>query len=194
MKFFFKTIVVLVALWIGGYGVFVANILLKTPQNIAQKTDAIVVVTGGNDRVKTGLDLLSQNLSDTLFISGVHESVTEADLRTLVPDNTLPACCIILGYQAKTTLQNAEEIQNWITAAQTDAREIRSFRLVTSRYHLDRAMLELSQSLHGVTIIPHPVTHHDDGIKTRKFWRLAFGEYNKIIYRVFQISYKAVLS
>ena len=43
-------------------------------------TDAIVVLTGGAERVETGFRLLADGLAPRLFVSGVHPDSRLADL------------------------------------------------------------------------------------------------------------------
>ena len=62
--------------WIGGYGMFLSNIQTVVPQHPDIKTDAIVVLTGGNYRITTGLNLFAKEQAPKLFISGVHPSLS----------------------------------------------------------------------------------------------------------------------
>jgi uncharacterized SAM-binding protein YcdF (DUF218 family) len=171
-------------IWICGYGAFLLYIQTLTPQQPEYKTDAIVVLTGGKLRTKTGLELYVNNMAPQLFISGVHNLVKKSEIKAMW-DGTkpLPKCCITLGRSATTTVGNAEEVYQWIKA-----NKIMTIRLVTSNYHMPRAMLELNAALeklnttvivHPTMIIPHPV--HEKG--SSKYYALAFNEYNKTIFR-----------
>lgn len=165
--------------WLIGYGVFVGRVLEKAPERIHDKTDAIIVLTGGNFRINTGFSLLQSGLSDTVYITGVAPQVTEDDLRALWRGKgDLPECCIILGHRARTTLGNAQETRDWIKENNID-----SIRLVTSTYHMDRALLEFKNMIGHIEIIQHPVEEIDYDLKDRKFWILTFKEYNKILFR-----------
>ena len=65
---------ILFVVWTWGLILYAEGI----PSDIADPsthTDAIVVLTGGSKRMRTGLDLLAEGKADKLFISGVHEGV-----------------------------------------------------------------------------------------------------------------------
>ena len=175
-----RTILLLtVILWIGGYSAFLSNMQAVTPQTPSIKTDAIIVLTGGNYRITTGLDLFSKGLAPKLLITGVHNSVTEKEIRTMWKGKAkLPDCCITLGHEATTTYENAIEAQEWITK-----NNIKSARLVTSIYHIKRATLEFKNKLKDTEIIIHPVEKQDYNMKDFIFWKITFDEYNKTLYR-----------
>ena len=61
-------------------------------------------------------------------------------------------CCIDLDYSAVNTIGNAVETRRWALG-----HGFRSLVVVTSSYHMPRAMLELSHQLPGVTLIAYPV-------------------------------------
>ncbi len=179
IKLAFAYLIFLILLaWICGYGAFLLHIATLKPENPKQKTDAIIVLTGGNLRISTGLELYADNLAPQLFISGVHNLVNENKIRAMWnnPSKPLPKCCIILGHIATTTIGNALETNKWIKN-----NNIKSIRLVTSNYHMPRALMEFSslQSSNNIKIITHPV--HEK--ITMKYYSLAFNEYNKTIFR-----------
>ena len=170
--------------WLAGAFLFLAKATSGAPQSPNVQTEAIVVLTGGNDRVHTGLALWADGMAPELFISGVNELTSRNSiLAQWNGDKRLPFCCITLGYEAKSTIGNAAEIQEWIRD-----NHIRSVRLVTSDYHMPRARLELIQTLREETqIYVHPVP------ETENFWHsfyiryLIFEEYHKYLWRNFQI-------
>src|SRR5581483_7363755 len=88
---------ILAGLWICGLIWFVAASLglhgdPRTP------TDAIVVLTGGKQRLETGLALLAGGKGKKLFISGVNPQVDRASLlHALGPSAEQEMCCIMLG-------------------------------------------------------------------------------------------------
>ena len=166
--------------WLGGYGAFLANVQAVTPQTPYIKTDAIVILTGGNYRITTGLSLFAGELAPELFISGVHNSVTEEEIRAMWKEDTvLPECCITLGREATTTFGNALETETWVKE-----HNIKSIRLVTSAYHMARASVEFKNILTDTEIIIHPVEKPDYGMQDLLFWKITFDEYNKVIYRM----------
>lgn len=176
MKWFFSAFTLLALLWIAGGVWFVQT--LPQHQDWHTKTDAIVVLTGGKNRIEVSVDLLDKNLGGKLFISGVDPSVkdkNELSTRTL-PQGLLDA--IDLGYESKNTYENALEVADWV-----QKHNYQSIRLVTSDYHLRRSYMELRSYLPQVQILPHAVI----SFKTHKDWwtfdNIAFmvGEYNKYI-------------
>lgn len=177
--------------WIGGYGMFLSNIQAVIPQQTGTKTDAIVVLTGGNYRITTGLNLFAQEQAPKLFISGVHPSVDEQEIRLMWrSEDPLPDCCIILGHEAKTTFENALETEEWVKE-----NNIKSIRLVTSTYHMKRALMEFKNIVQDTKIIPHPVEIPDYKKEDVIFWKITFDEYNKVIYRtgIFYLEKQGIL-
>jgi len=167
-------------LWIGGYSAFIFDVINTKPQEPNTKTNAIIVLTGGKDRITKGLELFQKANAPNLFITGVNQSVSKADIISMWKANetTLPNCCITLGHEATTTLENAIETKNWI-----ESQDISSIRLVTSAYHMKRASLEFNYLIKNIKIIPHPLETHNPPIKDIKFWKLTFSEYNKFLFR-----------
>lgn len=156
-------LIALAALWVGGFLWFVDEV----PQRIEDETthtDAIVVLTGGRDRLTTGLDLLEAGLSQRLFISGVYKGVDLAEILHLGRGHPGLKDAVVLGYAADDTVGNAAETADW-------AREqnLRSLRLVTGAYHMPRALAEFRHALPGTSLVVHPV--FPDQVKSREWWR-----------------------
>jgi uncharacterized SAM-binding protein YcdF (DUF218 family) len=171
--------------WGLGFAVFSGFALLAPPQEPGARTDAIIVLTGGNNRVHEGLALFAQEKSRNLFISGVNRDVTMGEIRRQwTGPGELPPCCITLGYEAASTRENAVETQAWARA-----NHIRSLRLVTGNYHITRALLELRHTLPGVRIYINPVRQPDLPVDSRRLWFLMLVEYHKTLYRSLQLSF-----
>ncbi|MEQ8830294.1 MAG: YdcF family protein [Alphaproteobacteria bacterium] len=166
--------------WVAGFVVFAGTIPESTAP-LSEKSDAIVVLTGGTLRMETGIALLESGVARKLFVSGVHRGVDVAELMRIQkrqPDRL--QCCIVLGHDAVDTVGNAEETAAWV------AQEgIRSIRLVTAGYHMPRSLLEFRSAMPDVTIVPHPVS--PDHVKTDSWYRypgtalLIAGEFSKYI-------------
>ena len=158
-------LLLLVAAWAGGLLRFVET-LPDRPEAPARKTDAIVVLTGGADRVAEGVRLLIEGRAPVLFVSGVGEGVTAARLLELSGHgaNEEPACCIELGRTARDTVGNAAEVAAWAAD-----RKARSLRIVTAAYHLPRALHLLRQAAPGVEMLAHPVV--PETLKLERWWR-----------------------
>lgn len=123
-----------------------------------RRTDAIVVLTGGLDRVETALDLLEGGAAPRLLVSGAATGLTPAALaRAYGRDLAALAGRLAIGHAAATTAGNAAETAAWIAAEAASGRPVHTLRVVTAAYHMPRAMLELGRALPGVELIAHPV-------------------------------------
>lgn len=178
-RLFISVLMLLLIIWGVGYVRFIAQIDSLKPEHRGQKTDAIVVLTGGNYRIHTGLKLFAEGLAPRLLITGVHKSVRQEDILASWKENEkLPDCCMTLGRDATTTIGNAREAKSW-------AREhnIRSMRIVTSAYHMPRALIEFHHAMPNIEIISHPVEEQDYAHDDVRFWLITFSEYNKNLLR-----------
>lgn len=171
---------VLAAFWIAGL-VWFAGKAAGLPRAAPARTDAIVVLTGGSDRIATGLALLARQEADQLFISGVEDGV-KLDELLLLAERT-PGVLdhrITVGYRAADTVGNAEEAAAWM-----QARGYRSLRLVTANYHMPRSLLAFRRLLPDIAIYPHPVqpesVHLEDWWRWPGTTRLLIIEYNKFL-------------
>src|SRR5579862_34677 len=96
---------VVFAVWLYGLFAFVAH-LPERVEDPDRHTDAIVVPTGGSERLAEGVRLLTRGLAGKLFISGVNAQPRLVDLiASLPPDIEKPSpalvdCCIVLGHAA----------------------------------------------------------------------------------------------
>lgn len=164
-------------LWAMGWVLFLIAVTVEKPEKPDQRTDAIIVLTGGQNRINSGLDLLAAGKAQYLFISGVNKSVTiEQLVRMWDPQFEYIPCCIVLGVAAGNTEGNARESSEW-------AREqgIQSIRLLTSNYHLPRAWLEFTHALPRRSFIANPIKPTSADYDSKHFMRLSFSEYNKTL-------------
>jgi uncharacterized SAM-binding protein YcdF (DUF218 family) len=171
---------------LGGGFVWFVNQTLRAPEpEPLRPTDAIAVLTGGRERVETGLRLLAAGRAQRLIITGVHRDATFAELARGAGLDPAPfAARVTVGRAAATTRGNAAEIAAWVRA-QPDNPGVRSIRVVTAGYHMPRAMLELRRALPGLELVPHPVTPpalRGVGAAARlRTWSLLIGEYGKFL-------------
>ncbi len=150
----------LVVLWLGGLLAFVAAIPQPDSTTEADRpTDAIIVLTGGSDRLAEGFRLLDRGLAKKLLISGVAQGVTLqqlidrlGDQKASVPPTAELSCCVTLGYAAESTVGNAEESAQWLRGNSAT-----SVRLVTANYHMLRSQLEFRRAMPDITVITNPV-------------------------------------
>jgi uncharacterized SAM-binding protein YcdF (DUF218 family) len=173
-------LLVLLALWLGGFVWFARSIPSEVP-DAESETDAIVVLTGGSLRVQSGLALLAAGKAKKLFVSGVYHSTDVAALLRISrqsPEHV--ACCVVLGHEADNTLGNAIETAQWMRQE-----GFHSLRLVTASYHMPRSLLEFSRVMPDMRIVPHPV--FPESVKQQRWWAspgtavLILGEYHKYL-------------
>ncbi len=166
--------------WLAGLIWFAAN-LPTSVTDPAQRTDAIVVLTGGTGRLRQGFELLARDRAQELFVSGVGRGVKVSEL--LVIDRIAPpelACCVVLGYQADDTHGNAVETAAWMRQ-----QGFKSLRLVTATYHMPRSLLEFRAAMPHIDVLSHPVFsrnfHQSDWWQWPGSTILLAKEYNKYL-------------
>jgi uncharacterized SAM-binding protein YcdF (DUF218 family) len=155
-----------IAGWFAGLVWFIQSANSLTPVQPLQKLDAIVVLTGGSNRLDTGFDLLEKGFGKKLFISGVYRGLEVRQLLKLWKDESQGNldCCVALGFEADDTLGNAVETVNWLRQE-----NFHSIYLVTANYHIKRALLEFNSTAPDLRIIPFPVV--PEKIELNTWWR-----------------------
>ncbi len=168
--------------WFGGLIWFAERVARLAPQ--PGTTDAIVVLTGGSERVAEGVALLAAGSARLLFVSGVPDGVTSEALLNGAGAGAIALLPkIVLGHAAQDTAGNAAETAAWV-----QRQGIASLRLVTANYHMPRSLIEFRRAMPGVAILPHPV--FPDRFKDREWWRwpgtftLMVREYDKYLLAV----------
>ncbi len=139
-----------------------------------QKTDGIVVPTGGAGRIDRGLALLQAGEAKRMLVTGVDPSVRPQELAAVYKSTPrrLFDCCVDLGQEAIDTRSNADETAAWVRS-----QRFRTIRLVTSDWHMARARLELQNALGDeVEIVGDPV-------RTNARFGVLASEYNKLLIR-----------
>jgi uncharacterized SAM-binding protein YcdF (DUF218 family) len=147
------------------------------------KADGIVVLTGGSSRIADAVELLASKRGRRLLISGVNPATRQQEIARLMPEyKKIFDCCVDLDRSALNTVGNAVEARRW-----AKDQGFKSLIVVTSNYHIPRAMAELSHQLPEASLIAFPVVTHRLG----DMWsndataRLLFFEYLK--YMVAQV-------
>ncbi len=152
MRLIIYTVAFFFFIWLGGYFWYI-NGLSVTRIDQPQKTDAIVVLTGGQNRLEVASTLLKNDFAEKLYVSGVDEKVTRNELLGLLAlSQELSDCCVESGSEAIDTVGNAIETLNWV-----QQNNIESLRVVTSLEHMPRAMVEFRRFMPEVKLIEHPV-------------------------------------
>ena len=147
-----------------------------------RKADGIVVLTGAASRIPDAIELLATERGKRLLISGVHRATSAHEIARLTTlYSKFFSCCIDLDRSALNTFGNAIEAKRW-------AREhnFNSLIVVTSNWHMPRAMAEFAHQLPDVTLISYPVI--SPKVKDEPWWsnldtaRLLFAEYLKYLF------------
>ena len=140
-----------------------------------------MVLTGGSSRVSDAMELLAGGYGKRLLISGVHPTNDASDISRSLPDNqSLLSCCVDLDRSAVNTRSNAAETRRW-----AHERGFKSLIVVTSNYHMPRAIVELSHAMPDIALIPFAVV--GDKWRDEPWWtsgatlRLLLSEYVKYV-------------
>jgi uncharacterized SAM-binding protein YcdF (DUF218 family) len=165
------------AVWLGGFAWFLYSGSREAPPP-PPHVDAIVVFTGGPDRVDVALRLLTGGAADRLLVSGAGERTDLADVAHLAGIDPQPLeAQVTMGHAAHSTRGNAVETASWVRE-----QRVGSLLVVTSSFHIPRALIELRRAMPAVTTHPYPVGHsalveltHEGG--TRRL----IGEYHKYL-------------
>lgn len=158
MRLIVRALVILVAaaLLVAGYDFsrFVARADRAVTPDPPIDAQAITALTGASNARIVAAVQLADSLQLPLLISGVHVDTSESDIAEIAGVKvTEIQCCVTLGRAAATTEGNGSEVAEW-------ARRHGVTRLivVTSEYHMDRALLELRRAMPEGHFIPHAVT------------------------------------
>ena len=174
------TLAVLFVATAAGFIVFLSQ-LRGVEIKPARNADGIVVLTGGSSRVSDAMELLAGGYGKRLLISGVHPTNAASDISRSLPDNqSLLGCCVDLDRSAVNTRSNAAETRRWVRE-----RGFKSLIVVTSNYHMPRAIVELSHAMPDIALIPFSVV--GDKWRDEPWWtsgatvRLLLSEYAKYV-------------
>jgi uncharacterized SAM-binding protein YcdF (DUF218 family) len=165
---FLTFIAILVLIWTIGLFAFADRVRGFTPAPEPARADAIVALTGPSaERVNAAIRLLEQDKGQRVLISGVNREVRRQELRALTPgSNRLFNCCVDLGFEAEDTVGNAQEIAAW-----ADAKGYDSLIVVTSDYHMPRALTEIRAAAPGVELTPYAV--ETPSLDNSRWWKAA---------------------
>lgn len=175
-----------------GILVIVAGIIIGTgfylsPQNELAKTDAIVVISGGETdlRVKEGVKLFQEEWAPLIIMSGAARDAGESNaeaMKRLAVKLGVSINKVLVEKEARNTIDNARFTHDLITS-----NHIQSIILVTSPYHQRRAALTFSRYLEdSVRIINHSAA--DSAWRKNGWWnnswarKITLSELQKIMY------------
>ena len=151
---------------------------------LSDKADGIVVLTGAASRIPDAIELLNSARGQRVLITGVNRTTTAKEIATLTSQNErVFRCCVDLDRSALNTLGNAIETRRWARD-----RNFQSLIIVTSNWHMPRAMAEIEHQIPDARLIAYPVV--SEKIKGEPWWsssgtaRLLLSEYLKYVFAV----------
>lgn len=172
-------LLVLLLMWSAGFEAF--NYKINHFANVGDaEADAIVVLTGGRNRLKEAVKLLNAKKADKLFVSGVFKDTSLKELQNREDVEIFDFEQVTLDKKSTNTVENAKETAEWIKK-----QKISKIYLVTSNYHMPRSVAEFKRYNSELEIIPYPV--YSDRV-AREWWKnwhsfsLLASEYNKFLY------------
>jgi uncharacterized SAM-binding protein YcdF (DUF218 family) len=146
-----------------------------------RNADGIVALTGGASRVADAMELMAAGRGKRLLISGAYRTTTPGEISRLNPVYARVAGCCVDFDNSLNTLGNAIETRRW-----AERWGFRSLIVVTSNYHMPRALAEIAHQLPGVALVPFPVV--TDKQRAEPWWtnsaiaRLMLSEYMKYVF------------
>lgn len=178
-RLLFDGTILLLVMLIIGFIVFANSV--DHERHEPARADGITVLTGGVSRIDEAMKLLSAGKAKRVLITGVNRGTTKEELKTLASQgDQYFACCVDIDKEARNTIDNATETAQWVTLNQYG-----SIIVVTSNYHMPRALAELERAIPGVALIPYPVV--DNNVHVERWWhypgttRLLLSEYLKYL-------------
>ena len=159
-----------------------------------KESSNIVILTGGTNRIKEGLKIIedfrkSNKNSYKILVSGTGMGFTKNSLKKKLGPNFNPQliqCCIDLDSVSKNTFTNASETFKW-----AKKNDIKEFILITSNYHMPRAILEFKNIMPNINIYTYAITpdkHQiENWLSSFQTFGLIFTEYFKYIIASFRI-------
>jgi uncharacterized SAM-binding protein YcdF (DUF218 family) len=160
----------LVVLWLVGLWAFSDRVDRERAPAAVTPADGVVALTGASDtRISAAMKLLEDGNARRLLISGVNRHASPAAIRAVAKaTRRYYDCCVDLGFSATDTVGNAREAAVW-----AHAKGFHSLIVVTSDFHMPRAMLELREALPDVELTPYPVKTSD--LDAEHWWRSGEG-------------------
>ena len=197
LNYIYKTFFILIILFSTYFFVelfFFKERILSIDKYESSKESNIVILTGGSNRIKDGLNIINKfdntnNLHFKILVSGTGKGFTKLSLRNILNadfDLKLLDCCLELESVSKNTFSNATETFKWATR-----NNIKQFILITSNYHMPRALLEFRNKMPNIKIHTHPITptKHDINkwLSSKETFSLVLKEFSKFLIASFRI-------
>ena len=179
LRLIFDLVMLAVVMLVIGFFIFTGSIQRSQPE--PRTADGIAVLTGGVARIDEAMKLLTQQKAKRLLITGVNRTTSTEELKQLASQgDQLFSCCVDIDKEARNTIDNATETSQWVAQ-----HHYTSIIMVTSNYHMPRALAELGRVMPGVTLIPYSVV--DNNVHLDRWWsypgttKLLLSEYLKYL-------------
>jgi len=179
LRLIFNALMLAFVLLVIGFLIFTDSIQRSQPE--PARADGIAVLTGGVARIDEAMKLLAQQKAKRVLITGVYRTTTTEALKELASQgDQLFACCVDIDKEARNTIDNATETSQWVAQ-----HHYHSIIVVTSNYHMPRALAELARVMPGVTLVPYSVV--DNNVHLGRWWtypgttKLLISEYIKYL-------------
>jgi len=149
--------------------------------SLTRNAEGIVALTGGASRIADAIELLASGRGKRLLISGAYRATNSNEISRLNPEFERWVRCCVDFDRSLNTLGNAIETKRW-----AQSRGFRSLIVVTSNYHMPRALAEIAHQLPDVALVPFPVV--TDRQRAERWWvgwgttRRMFIEYVKFVF------------
>ena len=172
--------------------IYIINTKYNYQSTISERSNYVVVATGGSNRLVKGLDLMRKNSGKRLLLTGIGKGITKENIAKAISANKwqkyILNCCVDFDETAIDTKGNALKARTWIQNFKTN-----SFFLVSANYHMPRLYLEISTINPNIEIITVPVKANSSPIKY--FWKpknfkLLLNEYFKLLATYFRLFFQ----
>ena len=180
VRLIFDACLFALVLLIIGFIVF-ANSVDREHSVPQRSADGIAVLTGGVARIDEAMKLLAEGKAKRVLITGVNRTTTTEELKELASQgDQYFTCCVDIDKEARNTIDNATETSEWVALHRYG-----SIIVVTSNYHMPRALAELARAMPGVVLIPYSVV--DNNVHLNRWWtypgttKLLLSEYLKYL-------------
>jgi uncharacterized SAM-binding protein YcdF (DUF218 family) len=180
VRLLFDGVILLFVMLFIGFIVF-ANGVDREQEQPVRTADGIAVLTGGVARIDQAMKLLAEGKAKRVLITGVNQGTTEEQLKQLTSQGEQYfTCCVDIDKEARNTIDNATETSEWVALHRYG-----SIIVVTSNYHMPRALAELGRAMPTVLLIPYSVV--DNNVHLDKWWsypgttKLLLSEYLKYL-------------
>ncbi len=180
VRLIFDALLLLLVMLFIGFIVF-ANSIDREQNEPLRTADGIAVLTGGVARIDQAMKLLAAGKAKRVLITGVNRTTTVDELKELASQGgQYFTCCVDIDKEARNTIDNATETSQWVAL-----HHYGSIIVVTSNYHMPRALAELARAMPAVTLIPYAVV--DNNVHIERWWtypgttKLLMSEYLKYL-------------